>query len=381
LLVCPLSSRPPAASDYMSAMPMRALLVALLLQLAVAQQAPFYNTRKFDRSVNNRHDFCQQHLLLFNNSIAVKDALRGLELSVVFGSSNRYNFALDARGRLIEDGYPGLYVVLMDELAERAGFSWRNSFGVAPSLNASTDGNKTWTDYLEWRVDTFDLSASRWSRSFFRMNRGISFPEGWYDASIILVERDVSKPKTFQLWNFLKPFHPFVWGLIGFSIIATGLMYWGLERLESNSDARILENPSGAIFLSAITFSQHFEFRPNTSAARIISFSWAFWALITGAAYTANLASFLVSQKHEMKVASLDQAVRWSLPICVHRLSSTDQYMTDKYPNAHVIRKEKVKDAYDGLLTGECEVLATEKSTFDQYERRGDVNGACDLRW
>lgn len=71
------------------------------------------------------------------------------------------------------------------------------------------------------------------------------------------------------------------------SLSLTGLGYFLLERLNTESDERQLEKePLTAIFLSSITFTNHFEFKPQTHPARLLSFSWTLWALIIASAYT-----------------------------------------------------------------------------------------------
>ena len=49
----------------------------------------------------------------------------------------------------------GLTAELMDELARRAKFTWRDSFGIFRD-----PGNETWTDVLVWGIDTYDVSMS-----------------------------------------------------------------------------------------------------------------------------------------------------------------------------------------------------------------------------
>jgi len=72
-------------------------------------------------------------------------------------------------------------------------------------------------------------------------------------------------------------------------ISLTGLAYFLLERLNTESDERQLEKePLTAIFLSSITFTNHFEFKPQTHPARLLSFSWTLWALIIASAYTGT---------------------------------------------------------------------------------------------
>ena len=58
--------------------------------------------------------------------MVLADALRGLDLHPAIAAAEYV--VLDEDGRLDED-YPGLLPTLLDEIARRAGFRWRNSFG------------------------------------------------------------------------------------------------------------------------------------------------------------------------------------------------------------------------------------------------------------
>ena len=365
---------------------------ALFLQPTAAQEYPLYDTPKFDYGTSHRTNVCSRSKLLLNDTITdVKDALRGLELSVILvdyqGTGDGALFSLDSDGKIPEVD-PGLFVVLLDELASRAGFTWRDSFGTHSPLNSTTDGNQTWTDILVWATDTYDISVDYWSKLASRLNMGVSFPEGWYDSSIVLVERvqrrsSSSQKSSFDLWNFLRPFDIYVWLLIAASVIVTGLLYWFLEKINSEADARSLDTrPLSSIFLSAIVFTTHFEFRPNTSAAMLLSWSWTFWSLIVAAAYTANLAAFLSftgQEKPHVFYASLDQVVRREVPMCVNRYSAQDTYITENYPNANLIRIGDEEELFKALREKRCDVVATQRFVFEQFSRRA-VNSDCLLR-
>jgi len=197
------------------------LLVILLLACSqptatFAQQEPSIVVEKFDKSVKYQTNVCDRQRLLWNNdSVALPDALAGLNLTVAItnyqtGKEQGF-FSLNKDGKIDED-YPGLFAVILDELALRAGFSWRNSFAVYEPLNSETDVNKTWTDILEWAIYTFDISMEKWGQSVDRVARGVSFPLGFYDSSVILAE--IYQPqRTFvavDIWSFLAPFESMV---------------------------------------------------------------------------------------------------------------------------------------------------------------------------
>lgn len=213
---------------------------------------------------------------------------------------------------------------------------------------------------------------------------GISFPQGWYDGSIILVTKRPNEDRQkFAAFLWLRPFSDSVWILILLSIVASGVVYWVLELIDHKSDrARLQNSPLENIFLSAVTFTGHFEFQPRTNASRLFTISLTFWALMTAAAYTANLASFLVVEHTPtISIESIEDAVRMRAPICVLASTQTDNAVTNAFPNARLVRKRQEEDVYHGVSTGECTVAATTASAWNYYERQSQVNGACELQW
>ena len=363
------------------------LLAYCCLSLSAAQQAPFYDTPKFDTSVSHRSNLCQRQQLLFAGNISLPEALSGLNLSVVLTNyqdeGSKPFFTLNHQG-VIDSASPGLFSIILDELALRAGFQWRNSYGVVLPIDGATDGNKTWSDLLLWEVNTYDLSAGKWDRSISRMQQEISFPEGWFDSSMIVVNVDTNNNSNqLNIWSFLLPFQWTVWLLLGVTVLVTGVAYWFLERLDATSDERELEHhPGDAIFYTAITFTGHFEFQPQSSAAMILTFSTTFIGLIVGAVYTANLASFLVARRQpSYAIETVKQAVLVRAPICVQAKVNIDDYLSEKYPEAVLVRKPTKEEIFSSLKSGECSVAVVAVAEYEQYSRDINVNGDCSLTW
>jgi hypothetical protein len=366
----------------------RSVVVAVLLlaSLCHGQQAPFFSTTKF-ANVTHRTDVCERQRSLFRNEIQLPRSLEGLQLSVVLtnytsNSSQPFFTLIDG---IIDPDSTYTFAVLIDEIARRAGFSWRDSFGVVLPIDEEVDGNKTWSDLLEWEVNAYDISAGKWDRNPDRMKREISFPEGWFEASTIIVEATdlTATTKTLNVWSFLLPFQWGVWVLIVVTATATGLMYFLLERMNEDADERHLENePGAAVFYSFITLTGHYEFRPQTTAARILSFSLTLFALIIVAAYTANLVSFLVVRNTEVfKIASVEEAMLLDAPICVQDAVAIDEYLQKKYPNANLVRYPGTKEMMLGLKNKECVIAAIEVANYDVLKRDAEVNGDCTLKW
>lgn len=342
-------------------------------------------TRKFDSSVTHKSNVCGRQTELYAGNVTLGEALKGLNLSVVLPNyqtdANKPFFTLNDDG-VIDPYNPGLYAIIMDELARRAQFSWRNSYGVVPPLDSDTDGNKTWSDLLQWSVETFDIAANKWDRSIARLSRDIAFPEGWYDSSMIVVHIDDSKGRV-NLWSIFAPLDWGVWLLLAITVALSGAAYWLLERLDTTADARRLEDhPGEAVYFTAIAFTGHFELRPQTLPARILTFSMTFIALIIAAVYTANLASFMVArQASPFTIDSIEQAVLLRAPICLQEKTNIDDYVSAKYPKAVLRRRENIDDVHKTLKSGRCSIAVMSVSEYEQLTRSSQANEDCTLSW
>ena len=236
------------------------LIVLLLHQPACySQEAPMNGTDKFDTSTSYRTNVCDRYQDVNGGAMELRDALSGLSLSVFMvnyaGTSDKILFELiDDK---IPENNPGLFVVILDELAKRANFTWRDRFG--SDLGTLEDG-KNWTDWLKWSTDFYDISVDYWARSDHRKSLGISFLEGFYDNSMIIVSKT---KKNYSFFNFLNPFKWTVWLVIGSTIIATGATYFILLRLDENADERQFDT-FGAVFLTALTFTGTNAFQVRT---------------------------------------------------------------------------------------------------------------------
>jgi hypothetical protein len=80
--------------------------------------------------------------------------------------------------------HTGFMIEVLDEVARRAGFTWRNSYTF---FEAPETYGKSWTDLLLWQISSYDLSGEWWVPTLRRRALGVSFLEGFYDSSIALV--------------------------------------------------------------------------------------------------------------------------------------------------------------------------------------------------
>jgi len=303
------------------------------------------------------------------------DALRGLDISSVFECPNAY---CTMKGDELDPDDPGVFAVLLDELAERAGFNWRDSYALTDPKQM---GEKGFTELLAWSVEKYDIAVSWWTETTSRIRQGIDFPEGWYEADIILVGKIVEDDTTFEIDAFLMPFTLELWMMIVITIVVSGLVFHALERLGQRSDRRTLEKSyTNNVFLAFIAFTGRVAFHPRTKVAQVFSLSLAFWAMIVAVSYTANLASaFVVKNTSGSQVQSVEDAVALGHKICVWDSTAADKILSHDFRGGRFVRKREEAGALQGLLNGECKYAAIDKGTWETQKQ--DPAMGCKLEW
>lgn len=128
-----------------------------------------------------------------------------------------------------------------------------------------------------------------------------------------------------------------------------------------------------------MTFTGNFDFHPVSSAARLWAVSLTFWALILSAAYTANLASFLVVRTTSLvQIKNTNIICSNQLPLCALENSISERFFKSACPSAIIIKKLDVDSIIMSLRSGECSVALTGRSTYDLMERNA-LNSDCSL--
>jgi hypothetical protein len=365
------------------------MTVALALTLLVSPyssyvqaQSPSLTATPFDYSVRHRQSVCERQQLFFdaNGTMDLRDTLTSLQLRPFLELGRFFHLDENNDNGAIPTQDPGILVVLLDEVAARGGFTWRESYGV---FSIGDRGNGTFSELVKWSVETYDILVSRVATSIDRMANGVSFPKGWYDARLIMVGIEQDDSSSLDVWSFTKPFSAGVWGLIGVTLCVSGLIYMGLEGFDEGSDSQVLENkPFENVFIASLMFTGHFEYRPTSNGARLLTLSLAFFCLLVKSAYTANLASYLVVDKvSSIRIDSVEDAVSKGYRICVIDTSIADESLTRAFPAANIVRKLVEKDMYVAVRSGECEIALTTFSSWQEFSRDSSVNGDCQMSW
>uniref|UniRef100_A0A7S4AT62 Ionotropic glutamate receptor C-terminal domain-containing protein n=1 Tax=Pseudo-nitzschia australis TaxID=44445 RepID=A0A7S4AT62_9STRA len=346
-----------------------------------------------DSDTSFRQAFCDRYTEMDSSQgeITVGNALSGAHLNVALKPDKyfRYN---DTDG--INSEYPGIHARILDRIAEQGNFTWRDSFGIFTYEQKGP--NRSITELLTWGVDKYDLMLGTFTPSVERINQGVSFVNGHFDGSLVLV-RDVEPPvRKIDWFNFLKPFDWVVWGWVLGVVIFSAFAYQLIESI-GGKGARYRDEPiTGRVwlmdnlYLSFINLTGNYSYEPTTLGGRVFGFFFAFWAMLITAAYTANLASLLVVKAApDLRVASIEDAISRRLRICVHSTSYSDNLLREKYPDITplLVPVPIYEDMYTSVRKGEeidnntCDVMVAYKQDFEVSKMRQETNPKCSLEW
>ncbi|CAB9505230.1 receptor subunit 1 [Seminavis robusta] len=357
------------------------LLLFPSLTEGIGEKPAFKISPLSEGNATYRSDVCDRFNQFSDGKISLRHALSGLALRPIMEHGDFFHFSHDQG---IDPVDPGFLGELMDILAARANFTWRDSFAIMwmPDEDWTV---LSWTDYLVWSVNHFDISVTWWDHSIERMEKGVAFVEPWYDGSLVLINQHDPpiQESSIVLSNWLLPFDASVWMLIITTIIASALVYQLIEFMNDEREERSMYQWfSDNLYLSSLNFSQNFEYAPNSLAGRIFGISMSIWALVITATYTANLASLLVQHgKQGLVIDSIERAMVANVPICTYGGSNSDTVIQNKYQKAIRRPMETELLMYQALRQGQCGLAVTSMDTWLTYFSNEDYNPDCDLEW
>lgn len=348
---------------------------------------PRYTLEPLNFSVSHRQDVCDRNEAFQNGTVRLEDALRGLALRPYFLAGLEGLSPVDPDGTVPANSRdPSIRI--LDEVAQRGGFTWRTSFG-ASNINRTVQVNgqrpTSFDPMLAWAIQSFDLVGMEVVKTLDRAASGSSFVEGHIDSSIIMVGMSASEQPSLSMFSFLAPFTWQVWLMTLLTILLAGGVYQWMEWINGESDRQQLgDKPTETIFFAALSFNGDIKFEPSTDYARIFVLTLAFWGMILSSAYTANLASFLVAKNTPaLQVETVGDAVFANLPMCVLLGTAMESEVRKAYPRANLIlidpRSEY--DIYSEVLRGRCTLAVTTLWEWDKTRVDGTSNIDCQLQW
>ena len=360
---------------------LRIAISACLVVVATTAPPPLYKAPLWTTGVNARLDLCSIQTRVANGTIGLRDSLRGCRLSFVFGIHPPFSDK-DEAGGLDDDG---ILADLSDELARRAGFEWRNSYAL---LDPPTQG-RTYTKWLTYAVKHDDATADYFLHTTDRLNKGVTFPEGWYDASLILiVPTRIDAPSAAEtLFSWLKPFGADVWALVGLMFMLTAFVYWLLERDQVEGD---LEDKDAwlqicmSVFLgfTVLTGGGGNTLSPKSVAGMLLASGWSLFCLLHVSAYTANLCTFLVLKSIPVAgINSIYEAVAQNRVICVWGAAADYELLRNEHPSGNYRKSLNHQGAIQDLNEGLCDAAVVTYNAWDVLRQQQNYNGNCTLKY
>lgn len=205
-----------------------------------------------------------------------------------------------------------------------------------------------------------------------RLESETVFLNSWFDATLILV--DEGDEVDLNWLGFAAPFDAIVWWAILGTIAFSAVFMMFIEYLEDARRGRSLSTWFGDhLYLSNMAFSQNFAYEnPISGAGRVFLSSFAFWAMLIGATYTANLASLLVENALSSEVNSIESAMKAGLSVCIHDGSASETIVRSLYPSFQtydkVVKCSTPSEMYTKLNNDQCDFLLGTRQEFEIYK-------------
>lgn len=227
----------------------------------------------------------------YGNMFNLSDALSGMEISVMAFQDEHFRYN-DTAG--MDPVYPGVSARLLDYMAQKGNFTWRNSFGVWKRDDFLLELNRDWTELLRFATEKYDIFPHQNTPSTERVNLGINFAEGHSDVSLIigrLGNGGIGEEKI-SWFSFMQPFDLPVWFAIAGILALSSITYQIIESLHDKSIDPLKSFRKNVVenwYWSWMNFTGNYKYQPKTLGGQMFGVSFAFWAmLITGTFETSE---------------------------------------------------------------------------------------------
>jgi len=328
-----------------------------------------YNARN-TLITDQRNNYCEIYKQVQLGNIDRRNALNGLNISI-----GVLPYVVDQKTGKLDQNY--IAIKVLDEVARRGRFFYKDSFGVV----ANPAANETYTDTLLFILDHYDVAVDWWIRSFERTVLGISWAKGWYDSSTIMIVKKDDSVSGINMRAAFDPFAPSVWVFIIFTIVVSGLAYHIVDFISSlRGNPKARDKLGDNLFKSFLAFTGNVAYDPKIAPNRILLVSISLLCMILIAAYTANLASFLVDDNNKMIIKDFKDVVRYKHRICVWKGIPDVVALQFDYPDGRYVEKLSELEIYQGLANEECEVGLVNVDNHKEYVNMLEYNPNCDVK-
>ena len=322
--------------------------------------------RMIEAQIDRRNNFCEVYNQVHLGQLERRDALKGFNVSIAV-----LPHAFDEKKGRLNQNY--ISIQIFDEVARRAQFSYKNNF---ESYNYAT-GNETYTDVLLRMFDHTDVAVDWWAREIERVSIGITGPKGWYDASTVIIGvHGLVKYRTFDLFSVFLPFKYDVWMMLIFTVLLSGFICHFIDYIlhYGHTKDKIGDN----IYKSVMAFSGNPESGPYSGPNRVILVSMSLLSIVVVAAYTANLASYLI-RDFSVVIKNFQDVVDKKYRVCVVKSMPDVVEIKKNYEKGLYVDKVDELGVYQGLANNECEVALMSLEGHKSYVTKSEYNPDCNL--
>jgi hypothetical protein len=276
-----------------------------------------------------RTDFCIRSHQVHNGSLPYTKALEGMNVTVAIhlNTPTIMMHVSNVTGKPIG----GFMYDLQKMISERGNFTF--DYVLVPNLPSSY----TTTTWLKKILPHVDMYANNWySDTSDRRASGIGFTRKVVDASLLLVTYQTITEPSADTFSYLSPFTNSLWLCIFGVVFFNGFLHWVINPATYNGRPQTLVR---SVYLSLAEFVAVDNTNPRKSGSMFLNAGYSFFLLIVLAAYTANLASFLVSSNAQAStsIVSIDDANSQGATICAMKGNTALTVVQTTYPRVQVV--------------------------------------------
>jgi len=318
--------------------------------------------------------FCHLQAGLQNGSVLVSDVLAGTHLVVATGLWDQFFLRKDP---LTSELY-GFERDLLDEFARRAKFTYDLVISDLPPNRSKFDA---WLFEKTGEVNM--VTSGYWTITATRLRVGLDTPFGFHDSTLVFASsrNTIEDKQSFwtRFWHFAQPFGNRTWAGIICCVIVTGFLFWCIDG-EAVHPCSLL-NLLHEVFQVAYQLTAAGSRRPASWASRILLLSWSWCVILILAAYTANLASFLVaSSASTVEFKSLPDAINKAKVVCMLDGANVD-WVKRTYPSYNKLRVFGNDDDLVNAMSGkECDGVLVLRLKYHQLVRYPKLADRCKLQ-
>jgi hypothetical protein len=221
---------------------------------------------------------------------------------------------------------------------------------------------------LDVMVGRTDLCVGDFWLNAARLKMGVTFLPPYDSDNIVLISPSTEEPTNLAT-ILSKPWRPFtgdlwaaIWCYVLF-VVTTVTLVTDYNNHNDFSSPRILERWMKAAWLSAMAFvTRAPKNAPASTPARIATFGFAFFLLVTLQSYTAALASILVARDSNYRFNNMNEAVNKNARICV--MDALRLQATAIFPKGQYVSSTDEANIFQNLNTGKCDVALLAESKF-----------------